>query len=61
MGVQYQGEEWDAVPHGTGVCVATGYVPKANRSAFTFRCVSDPAKGEVKGHVRESAPARLSD
>ena len=58
---RYEGDEWEAVPHGIGVGVATGYVPKADRWSVTFRCVSEPTKGEVKGYVRDSDPARLSD
>ncbi len=58
---QYEGDQWQVIPHGIGVGVATGYVPKADRWSVTFQCMSDPAKGEVKGYVPDADPSRLSD
>jgi len=58
---QYEGDQWEAIPLGTGVGVATGYVPEPDQWSVTFRCLSDLAKGDVKGYVRDSDPARLDD
>jgi hypothetical protein len=58
---RHDGEEWEAIPHGIGVGVATGYVPRADRWGVTFRCLSDPRRAEVKGYVSDSDPTRLSD
>jgi hypothetical protein len=50
----YEGQEWEAVYNGHGVGVSSGYPAQVNRWSVTFRCLADPARGDVTGHVSDS-------
>lgn len=58
---EHLGEVWEATGTGTGYGVASGRVPQATHWGVTFRCVSDPSKGEVRGEISDSDPAEIQE
>ena len=54
---QYAGDEWEA--EGTGIGV--GHTRGPTRWGVTFRCISDPSKGEHEGDIRYMDPNMVSE
>lgn len=59
---RHGGQEWEVTPYDVGVGAGSGeYDPPADQWSMTFKCISDPSKGEVRALVRHPDPGRLSD
>jgi len=59
---RHRDDHWEVIPSGFRVGAGSGrYIPEADRESVTFRCVSDPQKGEVKGYLRAATPSEWSE
>ncbi len=54
---EFEGDEWEAEGTGTGV----GHIRGPTRWGVTFRCISDPSKGEHEGKIRHMDPNMVSE
>lgn len=61
---RYRDQEWEVIWHGTGIgggVSAGGYIPEVTRYSVTFRCLTGPTQGEIRGYLTESNLGRVSD
>ena len=58
---KFEGQDWEASYDGFGVGAASGFEPKVDTFSFIFRCLTDPKRPGVRGHLRESDPTKVPD